>query len=221
MTPAAIAPTTHHYPYIPPTKHSSNHEGILGDQRLPHDSGRPVTPSDLSKLGIICHNFPSLDDVNELASSRNYKNRDEVTISPTTLPNYEEKVKVFFHEHLHEDEEIRYILDGAGYFDVRSEGDDWIRLRLEKGDLAIMPAGIYHRFTVDDKNVSTLQKENAEVEDEWDSNADEETIQYTKAMRLFKDEPKWTPLQRGAETDENNFRKEYLKSREEGTILSA
>ncbi|KAI4786340.1 1,2-dihydroxy-3-keto-5-methylthiopentene dioxygenase [Aureobasidium sp. EXF-8845] len=195
------------------------YDNIEGDQRLPHDSGRPVTPTDLSALGIICHHYPSLDSVNTLASSRNYKNRDEVTISPTTLPYYEEKVKIFFHEHLHEDEEIRYILDGAGYFDVRSEGDDWIRLRLEKGDLAIMPAGIYHRFTTDEENVS-IYKTGYEA-DGRESMLTERAIQYTKAMRLFKDEPKWTPLQRGAETDENNFRKEYLKSRQEGTILSA
>ena len=33
-------------------------------------------------------------------------------------------------------------------------------------------------------------------------------------MRLFKEDPKWTPLKRGEETDGNQFRKEYLKGRD-------
>lgn len=126
--------------------------------------------------------------MDRIAQERAYKNRDEIEISPDRLPGYEEKVKGFFQEHLHEDEEIRYILAGGGYFDVRGEGDDWVRIRLEKGDLMIMPAGIYHRFTTDERN-------------------------YTKALRLFKEDPKWTPLQRGEEAEENRFRKEYLAQR--------
>lgn len=100
------------------------------------------------------HRCPSLDEVDAIAKERSYKNRDEITVSPEIMGDvYEDKVKMFFNEHLHEDEEIRYILDGEGFFDVRSEGDDWVRIRLEKDDLIILPAGIYHRFTTDAKNV--------------------------------------------------------------------
>jgi len=159
-----------------------------GDQRLPHDSSNPVTTSHLTNLGVLYHHMPGLTSVDSLAESRNYKNRDTITVSPSSMGAiYEEKVRMFFNEHLHEDEEIRYVRDGAGYFDVRSEGDEWVRIRLEKDDLIILPAGIYHRFTTDEDN-------------------------YIVAMRLFKDEPKWEAKNRGPEIDQNPYRKEYLKN---------
>ncbi|KAL9593430.1 MAG: hypothetical protein Q9219_007555, partial [cf. Caloplaca sp. 3 TL-2023] len=150
-----------------------------GDQREEHDSGRPVDLEYLFKLGVIYYHCQSVETVNAIASERYYKNRDEIIVSPEKMGSaYESKVKMFFDEHLHEDEEIRYIQDGGGFFDVRGNEDDWVRIRLTPGDLIILPAGIYHRFTTDNRN-------------------------HIQAMRLFKDEPKWTPLNRAPEVDGN------------------
>ncbi|KAK2628444.1 hypothetical protein QTJ16_001547 [Diplocarpon rosae] len=169
------------------------YDNVGGDQREDHDSGREVTTESLSKLGVLYYNFPDEQDVEKLSKERSYKNKDMITVSPEKMGDiYEEKVKSFFHEHLHEDEEIRYIRDGGGFFDVRSEGDEWIRIYLEKDDLIILPAGIYHRFTTDKNNHIT-------------------------AMRLFKEDPKWTPLNRGPEVDVNPFRTEYLGIRTRST----
>ncbi|KAK0513998.1 hypothetical protein JMJ35_003720 [Cladonia borealis] len=159
-----------------------------GDQREDHDSGRSVSADYLSRLGVFYHRCPSVADVDEIAAERSYKNRDEIIVSPDKMGDvYEEKVKMFFNEHLHEDEEIRYILDGNGFFDVRDPKDEWVRIRLEKEDLIVLPAGIFHRFTTDTKN-------------------------YIKAMRLFKDEPKWTPLNRAPDLENNPHRKSYLQN---------
>jgi len=92
--------------------------------------------------------------VEDIAKTRNYANRDEITVSPDAMgAAYDEKIRLFYDEHIHEDEEIRYILKGTGYFDVRDQDDRWVRIRAEPGDLLILPAGIYHRFTVDGENV--------------------------------------------------------------------
>ncbi|KAK3302111.1 Acireductone dioxygenase ARD family [Chaetomium strumarium] len=162
------------------------YDNLPGDQRLPHDSGTALSESELSSIGVLYYRIPELSGVDALAAERGYKNRDEITVSPEKMGDaYESKVKMFFDEHLHEDEEIRYVRDGRGYFDVRDRDDRWVRIQLEKDDLIILPAGIYHRFTTDETN-------------------------YIHAMRLFKEEPKWTPLNRSNELDTNPYRKEYV-----------
>jgi len=113
-----------------------------------------VSASELNSLGVLYYKATSLDEVNALAQQRGYKNRDEIEVSPSALgESYETKVRSFFTEHLHEDEEIRYVRDGRGYFDVRDKQERWVRIAVEKDDLLILPAGIYHRFTTDESNV--------------------------------------------------------------------
>ncbi|KAJ2895925.1 uncharacterized protein MKZ38_006043 [Zalerion maritima] len=163
------------------------YDNLPGDQRLPHDSGKELSAEELGELGVIYHQVQDVEGVNAIATKRGYKNRDEIVVSPEKMGDgYEEKVKMFFDEHLHEDEEIRYIKNGTGYFDVRSKGDEWVRIEVAKDDLLILPPGIYHRFTTAESN-------------------------YIQAMRLFKEEPKWTPLNRCEDLNSNPFRKEYVQ----------
>ncbi|VVT49905.1 uncharacterized protein SAPINGB_P002502 [Magnusiomyces paraingens] len=160
------------------------------DKQLPHETSETVSVEELKKLGVLAYHYDNLEDVDKLASERSYVSRDEVLITPESFGAdraiYESKLTSFYAEHLHEDEEIRYILDGAGYFDVRDASQSrWIRALLEKGDLLILPAGIYHRFTLTTEN-------------------------NVKALRLFREEPKWIAYNR-PEADGNVYRNEYLK----------
>ncbi|KAI0278454.1 Acireductone dioxygenase [Russula brevipes] len=172
-------------------------DNIPGDQRLQHDSGRSADSSHLRKLGVLHWTIPVdspggwESEINEIAERQGYKNRDIINVTKEGLGDlYESKLKSFFEEHMHEDEEIRYILSGSGFFDVRDHpSDEWIRIHVLPGDLLVVPAGIYHRFTLDELN-------------------------QIKALRLFQEEPKWTPYGRCPETDSNAYRVQYIDSLE-------
>ncbi|XP_015714865.1 1,2-dihydroxy-3-keto-5-methylthiopentene dioxygenase isoform X1 [Coturnix japonica] len=127
------------------------------DQRAPHrlEPNRAVSLEQLRRLGVAyrrldADNYETDPRLKEIREAENYSWMDIVTIHKDKLPNYEEKIKTFYEEHLHLDDEIRYILDGSGYFDVRDKDDKWIRISMEKGDMITLPAGIYHRFTLDE-----------------------------------------------------------------------
>jgi 1,2-dihydroxy-3-keto-5-methylthiopentene dioxygenase len=169
-------------------------DNLNEDQRRPHysldENKNPVLlpVEHLKGINVQYKNIDvdNIDYEKELINfceSNGYKNKDQLTITEK-MPNYDEKIKMFFEEHIHEDDEIRFILDGKGYFDVRDGNDCWIRIEVEKNDLLVLPAGIYHRFTLDIDN-------------------------YIKVIRIFHDVPKWIPINRPCE--ENDVRREYLR----------
>lgn len=129
------------------------------DQRADHKyaPNRPVASERLEELGVLSwkidvediENNPPLE---EIKLDRGYHYWETITVAPGKLDNYDEKTKQFFQEHLHPYDESRLILDGSGYWDIRDYNGDWIRFRVEKGDLIVLPPGMYHRFTLDTNN---------------------------------------------------------------------
>lgn len=110
---------------------------------------------------------PPLD---ALMASNGYVHRDEVALSPET-PNLEQVCAKFVDEHLHDEDEVRFVLEGAGVFEIRSRDDRWMKVTVHPGDLIVVPKDRYHRFYL------TEQK----------------TI---RCARLFQDPSGWVPRYR-------------------------
>ncbi|KAJ2706552.1 1,2-dihydroxy-3-keto-5-methylthiopentene dioxygenase [Coemansia spiralis] len=166
------------------------HDHIEPDQHEAHDTGVDISAEQLLELGVVCKRIEGttaerMAAVDELYKERKCQGRDQVTVSPAQ-EDYATQVKAFTREHLHEDEEIRFLVGGAGFFDIRDKEDRWVRMAVEEGDLLIVPAGIYHRFSLT-------------------------PLWHMEIVRLFSDMPKWEAQYR-PEADSSECRLAYLRS---------
>ncbi|KAI0295052.1 1,2-dihydroxy-3-keto-5-methylthiopentene dioxygenase [Multifurca ochricompacta] len=175
-------------------------DNLPGDQRLDHDSGTPVDLEYLRRLGLFLLTIP-LDtvwepEIDQIAKQQGYKFRDIMDITKHGLgDHFESSLKMYFTEHMHDEKEIRYILSGSGFWDIREyQTEEWIRIEVVPGDFLIIPPGIYHRFTLGQSN---------EI----------------KALRLTKEIPNYNSHARGLETDGSSARGQYLDSLKEILVV--
>jgi cupin superfamily acireductone dioxygenase involved in methionine salvage len=78
-------------------------DNVPGDQRLPHDSGKPVDLEHLRSLQVRYWTVPQEPGyevaIDNIAKEEGYKNRDTINVTKEGLGDlYETKLKAFFDE---------------------------------------------------------------------------------------------------------------------------
>jgi 1,2-dihydroxy-3-keto-5-methylthiopentene dioxygenase len=83
-------------------------------------------------------------DIQRLVSRGGYKSVDVIRMLPDN-PKREEMRGKFLDEHIHEDDEVRFFVEGSGMFYLHAQGRVHMLL-CEAGDLISVPAGMKHWF---------------------------------------------------------------------------
>ncbi len=136
------------------------------------DDGSEIHRATLNEEGIHATELPTDEagwagPIAELKAARGYIEQDVVELRPDT-PNLDAICDKFAGEHLHTDDEVRFVLDGEGVFDIRSRGDRWMHVVVEPGDLIVVPRDRHHRFLLTESRA-------------------------IRCVRLFQDAAGWVP----------------------------
>lgn len=94
-------------------------------------------------LQIVNHRFL------ELQQKFGYKTRDLIVLHPN-VPGLDEMLAKFDKVHYHTDEEVRYILDGSGYFGFIGKNEKFL-VHVTSSDFISIPRNTNHWFYLDDK----------------------------------------------------------------------
>jgi 1,2-dihydroxy-3-keto-5-methylthiopentene dioxygenase len=107
------------------------------------------------------------DKIDELKARGGYTAADVIDVTPAT-PNLDVMLAKFSREHWHDEDEVRFIVEGRGMFHIAPPGAQVFAIEVEAGDLISVPKGTLHWF---------------------DLCADRRI----RAIRLFQDPSGWTP----------------------------
>lgn len=110
--------------------------------------GAACTADEVRAEGIECAAFDvaNLADVSSrLGRERGLGSQDDIALRHDD-PQSEAKIAREADEHAHMDDEVRLIVEGSGYYDVRARDERWLRVEVAAGDLLVVPARRYHRF---------------------------------------------------------------------------
>ena len=106
-------------------------------------------------------------EVEQLKARGGYTTADVIDVGPDT-PGLEVMLAKFSREHWHDEDEVRFIVEGRGLFHISPPGGPVFAIEVEGGDLIRVPRGTHHWF---------------------DLCADRRI----RAIRLFQDRSGWTP----------------------------
>jgi 1,2-dihydroxy-3-keto-5-methylthiopentene dioxygenase len=115
-------------------------------------------------------------EIEALKARGGYVTADVIDVTPDT-PNLDLMLAKFSREHWHDEDEVRFIIEGRGLFHVHPPDGPVFAIEVEAGDLIRVPRGTHHWFDL----------------------CGERRI---RAIRLFQDVSGWTPQYTGTGVDQ-------------------
>lgn len=97
------------------------------------------------------------DEVSSISARRGYQAADVISLWPTT-PDLDVLLAKFNREHIHSEDEVRFVVSGRGVFTVRDvDGDLW-DFEVHPGDLLAVPESKQHWFELcDDRHIQCIR----------------------------------------------------------------
>jgi 1,2-dihydroxy-3-keto-5-methylthiopentene dioxygenase len=83
--------------------------------------------------------------IDELSARGGYKTADVIDVSSAT-PNLDVMLNKFNSEHWHDEDEVRFIVEGRGLFHIHPKDGQVFSIEVEAGDLIRVPKGTLHWF---------------------------------------------------------------------------